>query len=127
MLSLKRSRRKSHVFESRFRDGRAGDFPLRQYLRCREDFSSGVVHTILLAAFIVTLVGFGRTLMHLFDGHGANLNPLYRWASLGLMALFVLSVLRRLYYKVMELREIRREMARLQAGFREKDAESGED
>ncbi len=127
MLILKRSRRKSNAFESRFRDGRAGDFPLRQYLRCRDDFSTGVVHSVLLAAFIVTLIGFGRTLMHLFDGHGATLNPVYRWASLGVMALFVLSVLRRLYYKVMELREIRREMARLQAVFREKDEDSGED
>ncbi len=119
MLISKRSRRKSEVFASRFREGGADDFPLRQYLRCREDFSSGLVHTLLTVAFAVTLVVFARTLGNLFDSHGADLSPMYKWFAMGLMALFVLSVLRRLYYKVMELREIRQEMARLQAVFRE--------
>ena len=124
MLISKRSRRKSEVFGSRFRDGRGGDFPVRQYLRCQEDLSSGLVHSGLIVAFIVTLVAFGRALVHVFDQHGTSLSPLYRWAALGLLGLFVLSVLRRLYYKVMELRELRREMKRLRAVFRERDRES---
>ncbi len=118
MLISKRSRRKSEVFSSRFRDGSGAGFPLRQYLRCREDFTSGLVHTLLTVAFIVTLIVFGRTLGHLFDSHGEHLSPWYKWAAMGLMGLFVLSVLRRLYYKVMELKEIRQEMARLQSVFR---------
>ena len=127
MLISKRSRRKSEVFASRFREGGADDFPLRQFLRCREDFSSGVVHALLTVAFMVTLAIFVRTLGHLFDSHGAHLNPLYKWATLGLMALFILSVLRRLYYKVMELREIRKEMARLQAIFRDRGDDDSDD
>jgi hypothetical protein len=127
MLISKRSRRKSTVFESQFRDGRGGDFPVRQYLRCREDFSSGLVHTALTLAFIVTLVIFGQTLARVFDTQGAHLNPWYKRAAMVLMGLFVLSVLRRLYYKVMELREIRREMAHLKAGFRDRDEESAAD
>jgi hypothetical protein len=127
MLISKRSRRKSEVFSSRFREGGAGDFPLRQYLRCREDFTSGLVHTLLTVAFAVTLVIFARTLWALFDSHGADLNPAYRWVAMVLMGLFVLSVLRRLYYKVMELKEIRQEMARLQAVFREPQDEIDED
>ena len=127
MLISKRSRRKSEVFSSRFREGGAGDFPLRQYLRCREDFTSGLVHALLTVAFAVTLVAFARTLWALFDSHGADLNPAYRWMTMGLMGLFVLSVLRRLYCKVMELREIRREMARLQSIFRETDDHASED
>ena len=127
MLILKRSRRKSTVFDSRFRDGRGGDFPLRQYLRCREDFTSGLVHAGLTIVFGVTLVAFGRTLGHLFDSHGADLNPWYRRTTMILMGFFILSVLRRLYYKVMELREIRQEMAHLQAEFRNPDGDAQED
>ena len=117
MLISKRSRRKSDQFRSRFRDGSAGDFPLRQFLRCREDFTSGIVHALVLVAFVVTLVVFTRTVSGLFEAHGADLNPWYHRGALFLMGLFVLSVLRRLYYKVMELREIRAEMRLLETEF----------
>lgn len=121
MVFVKRSRRPSPLFDSRFRDGRGGDFPLRQFLRCKEEFSGGLVHLFLLAVFAVTLGFFTRTLNNLFLAHGANLNPVYRWAALGLMALFILSVVRRLYYKVRELGEIRREMDRLRIEMRHND------
>ncbi len=124
MLISKRSRRKSELFASRFRAGE-GDFPVRQYLRCREDFSSGVVHALLLVAFAVLLVLFGRTLGDLFDRHGADLNPWFKRAALAAMGIFILSVLRRLYYKVMDLREIRREMAHLKSVFRHRGEDDG--
>jgi len=110
MLISKRSRRKSTQFDSRFRDGGGGGFPLRQYLRCKEDFLSGIVHLGLLCVFIVTLFFFGRTLDQLFRNHGQDLSPWFHRVALATMAVFVLSVLRRLYYKVLELREIRREI-----------------
>ena len=109
------------MFESRFRDGSRGDFPVRQYMRCREDFSTGLVHILLYGAFAVTLVMFTFSIGGLFSAHGSDLNPWYHRAALVLMALFILSVLRRLYYKVMELREIRAEMARLKGEFRNRD------
>ncbi len=118
MLISKRSRRQSELFSSRFRD-EGVDFPLRRYLRAREDFASGLVHLVLLVALGVTVAVFGRTLDHLFDTHGAHLNPWWRRGVLVLWGLFGLSVLRRLYYKVGALREIRREMAALKASFRE--------
>jgi hypothetical protein len=121
MLISKRSPRRSEVFASRFRDGAAAEFPVRQYLRCREDFASGLVHLVLLGAFLVTLVFFGRTLDHLFAAHGEGLDPWYRRGALILWGVFCLSVLRRLYYKVGALREIRREMAALKATFRARD------
>ena len=127
MLISKRSRRKSDAFESRFRTGQGTEFPVRQYLRCREDFSSGVVHALLTVAFLVTLGVFGRALDHVFDSHGTDLSPWYRRSALLLVGLFMLSVLRRLYYKVMELREIRQEMGQLRAVFRERDSESDAD
>jgi uncharacterized protein YhhL (DUF1145 family) len=121
MRISKRSRRKSALFDSRFRDGSGGDFPLRQYLRCEEEFTSGLVHILLYVAFVVTLVIFTRTLSSLFSTHGSDLNPWYHRGALFLMGLFILSVLRRLYYKVMELREIRVEMTRLEGEFRGQD------
>ena len=119
MLISKRSRRKSELFTSRFRDGGV-DFPLRQYLRAREDFAAGLVHLALLVAFLVVVLLFGQTLNHLFARHGAELNPWWRRGVMVLWAGFGLSVLRRLYYKVGALREIRREMAGLKASFRDR-------
>ena len=121
MLISKRSRRKSEMFDSRFRDGSGGDFPLRQYLRCREDFSSGILHILLYVAFVVTLVFFTRAILHLFTAHGADLSPWFRRGALLLMGLFILSVLRRLYYKVVDLKETRVEMKRLKEEFRNQD------
>jgi ABC-type nickel/cobalt efflux system permease component RcnA len=109
------------MFESRFRDGSGGDFPLRQYMRCKEDFSTGLVQILLYGAFAVTLVMFTISLGGLFEAHGRDLNPWYRRGTVVLMVLFILSVLRRLYYKVMELREIRADMARLKGEFRNRD------
>ena len=120
MLISKRSRRKSDQFGSQFRDGSAADFPLRQYLRCREDFTSGLVHIVMYVAFVVTLVMFTISIGDLFEAHGQNLNPWISRGAVVLMGLFILSVLRRLYYKVVELRQIRAEMAELKAGFRDR-------
>lgn len=121
MLISKRSPRRSEVFASRFRDGTGAEFPVRQYLRCREDFASGLVHLVLLGAFLVAVVFFGRTLDHFFDAHGDRFDPWFRRGALILWGVFCLSVLRRLYYKVGALREIRREMAALKATFRVRD------
>ncbi len=95
MLISKRSRRKSAMFDSRFRSGEGVDFPLRQYLRCKEEFSGGVIHLILLVAFVITLLSFGKTLNNLFLNHGEDTNPAYRWMALGALLVFVLSILRR--------------------------------
>jgi uncharacterized protein YhhL (DUF1145 family) len=121
MLISKRSPRKSEQFGSRFKDGSAADFPLRQYMRCREDFTSGLVHIVLYVAFVVTLVMFTISIGDLFEAHGENLNPWISRAAVVLMGVFILSVLRRLYYKVVELRQIRVEMALLKGDFRSRD------
>ena len=105
------------MFESRFRDGDSVNFPLRQYLRCREDFQSGLLHLALLIAFAVTLSLFGRTLWNLFLVHGSHLNPWYRRGALMLLGLVVLSVVRRIMNKIGDLRETREAMARYQSDF----------
>ena len=123
MRITKRSRRRSELFDSRFRTGGAADFPLRQYLRCREDFFAGIVHAALLLVFLIVIIMFTGTIDDLFRVHGQHLRPAYRYIVLGLMVLFSLFVLRRLYYKVRELRSIRLEMTALQARFRQDDDE----
>ena len=115
MLISRRSRRKSDLFESRFRTGEGTDFPLRQYMRCKEEFSGGLVHMVLLGAFFITLLAFGQTLNSLFNSHGDGINPAFRWLALGFLLLFLLSVLRRFFHKILDLRDIRREMAALKA------------
>lgn len=114
MLNSRRSPKRSDAFRSRFRDG-AGDFPLRRYLRCREDMFSGIVHSVLLVAFLVALALFARSLWQVFARHGADVNPWYGRGAMALMAIFWLLVLRRLWRKVAEVREARREMLVLQA------------
>ncbi len=121
MPITKKSRRRSELFESRFRDESNVNFPLRQYLRCREDFTSGLVHLVLLAAFGGTLALFGRTLNNLFATHGAGLNPVYRIMALAVVAAAVLSVVRRIFIKIGELRECRRAMAAYKADFGNQD------
>ncbi len=126
MLISKRSPRTSERFSSRFGDGAPGDFPLRQYLRLREDLQVQTVHAALTALLAVLLLVFGRALDGLFLAHGAHLSPWYRRGLWFLVVILALSVLRRLYYKLVELRQIRREMLELRAGFRQQGADEGD-
>ncbi len=118
MLIMKRSRKPGDSYRSRFRDGGGVDFPLRQYLRCRDDFFSGTVHFVVLAAFVVSLVFFGRTMNDLFDSHGGHLNPWFRRGAMLMLGLFVLLMARRLLLKFRYLRETRAEMLAMKAQLR---------
>ncbi len=125
MRISKRSPRTSERFSSRFGDGAPGDFPLRQYLRLREDLGVQALHSALTALFVVLLLVFGRAFDGLFRAHGAHLNPWYRRGVWILIVILALSVLRRLYYKLVELRQIRRDMQELRAGFRQQGDDGG--
>ena len=96
---------------------------MRQYMRCKEEFSGGLVHLVLLGAFFVTLVGFGNTLNNLFLRHGTHTSPSYRWLALAMLLVFVLSVLRRIIHKVLDLRDVRREMVFLKKEMRRSKGE----
>jgi hypothetical protein len=71
-----------------------------------------------LAAFLGVLVAFGRTLAGFFANHGDQVDPWLERGAWALLVFFCLSVVRRLYYKVAELRSLRREMRELKASFR---------
>jgi len=109
MLITRKSPRRSKAFRSRFREGN-GDFPIRQYLRCRDEIYSGIVHVVLLAAFLTALGFFGKTLWQLFDRHGADLSPWYRRGALVGLFGMILLVGFRLWIKIRNLREVREEM-----------------
>lgn len=129
MLISKKSPRTSERFASRFGSGSTGDFPLRQYLRLREDFGAGILHAALTAMLVVLIFVFGRSFDGLFRTHGAGLSPWYRRGMWVLVVVFALSVLRRLCYKLLAMREIRREMGELKASFRQpgEDGTAGPD
>lgn len=118
MLISRRSRKSSKLFESRFRDGGGVDFPLRQYMRCREEFLGGLVYVALLSVFSVSLLFFCGTVSELFANHGAHLNPWFQRLALAVVLAFFLVVLRRVFVRLRELGRIRREMHCLKAEFR---------
>jgi len=118
MLISRKYRRNDDPFRSRFQTGEGVQFPLRQYLRCREDLFSGAVHFLLLIAFSIAMVVFARTIDQLFAVHGTELNPWYRRGALLLMILLILSLLRRIVRKFTYLRETRTEMRELREQFR---------
>ncbi len=103
----------------------AGDFPLRRYLRRREDLAAGAAHAALLAVLTVLVILLGRALDAVCRAPAGPARALSRpavWLGTGILAL---SVGRLLYYKLMELRQIRREMSALRAAFRPVGEEGG--
>ncbi len=118
MLISRKSRRKSDLFESRFRDGSDINFPLRQYLRCKEEVYASIVHLLVLGIFAVVLSMFSVTLNNIFVNHGSDLKPWYRLLALGILGVFVLSVIRRLYHKILDIKDLKNEMQRLKSEFR---------
>jgi hypothetical protein len=117
MLISRKSPRNSDAFQSRFRSGEGVQFPLRQYLRCREDLFSSAIHLLLLVVFTVAMVIFARTVDQIFVVHGAELNPWYRRIALLSLVFVVMSLLRRIVRKFNYLRETRAEMRGLRAQF----------
>ncbi len=128
MLISKKSPRPSERFFTGPGNGNPGDFPLRRYMRLREDFGTGAAHASLTILLIVLVVALGRVVGIVFARHGKGLTPWYGRCVWMLIAIFTLSAGRVLYYKLRELRRIRREMSQLRATFRnsgEVDATAG--
>jgi hypothetical protein len=97
-------------------------------MRLREDFGTGAAHASLTILLIVLVVALGRVVGIVFARHGKGLTPWYGRCVWMLIAIFTLSAGRVLYYKLRELRRIRREMSQLRATFRnsgEADATAG--
>ena len=107
MRIMKNSPRKSEAFRSRFLDAGQDAAPIRHSRQLREYLAGQIVHAILLAAFLVTLVFFARSAVHLFERHGNDLNPWYlRLCLTGILVCFLLFA-KRLIGRIREIREVR--------------------
>lgn len=86
-------------------------FPLRQYLRCRDEFVHRMILTAVLVFFVVLQLVFARTLLRLFARHGENVAAWIEWLSLGVVFIAVGFTIRRIVRNIKESRELRTEMA----------------
>lgn len=119
MLISKKSPRPSDRFFTGAGADDPANFPLRRYMRLREDFGSLAAHSLLVALLVVLVWALGRAAAVAFRVHGKSLSPWYSRAVWMLIAIFTLSAVRVLYYRCRELRRIRREMRQLRASFRQ--------
>lgn len=98
-------------FRSRFKHS-PEVFPLRQYLRCRDEFVHRMIHTGVLILFTVLQLVFLRTLHRFFARHGAHLPFWVEGTCWVAIAVIVGLTLRRIIRNIKESRELRAEMAK---------------
>ncbi|MBD3221378.1 hypothetical protein GF314_09055 [bacterium] len=114
------------MFRSRFLDAAHEAAPLRAARRLREYLAGEVIHAVVQIGFLVALVFFGRALLHLFEKHGAQLNPWYLRVSLVAVGTCVLLIGRRLVVRLIDIRDTRRDLAEAQRQLSElRDANRG--
>jgi hypothetical protein len=117
---MKKSRRRSSaLFQSRFLAKGHEAAPLRHARQLREHLAGQVVQVVLMVGFAVALGFFARSILHLFERHGAGLSPWYLRLCLGgILVCFVL-VVRRIVARIQEILWLRRELAETQRKLRE--------
>ena len=126
----KKTPRGSDAFRSRFLAAGREAAPIRHARQLREYLASQLIQAIVLVGFLVALGFFARTVLHLFDRHGVDLNPWYlRLCLAGILVCFVLFA-RRLLGRVREirdarsdLREVNRELTALRDRYRRTDGD----
>lgn len=112
---------RDNPFRSRF-EGDGDSFPLRQMLRCREEFVQRCVLSVVQTGFGVALVMLGMTIHRAFVRHGADAPGWVEPVSLGLVAFVLLLVVRRVVNNVREAVALRGEIRRYREEF--KDAQN---
>ncbi len=101
-------------FRSRF-DGDADLFPLRQYMRCRDEIAHRVIFSLVQTGFLVALVYLGWAMHQAFVRHGESAPAWVEPASLLLVLVVMVSVGRKIVINVREAVRVRAEMKRLTA------------
>jgi len=124
MRISKRSPRRSDAFRSRFLDAGRDAAPIRHVRRLREDLAGQIVYSLLQIAFVVALVLFARSVVHLFARHGSHLSPWYLRLSLAAILVCSVLVLWRLVRRIREIRDLRRELAAADKTLQELRAET---
>lgn len=125
MLISKRSPKRSERFPSRLGDGESEGLPLGQYLHLRETLGACAVQVVLLATLVVLLVALAGATDAMWRTLRPGLGNWLRPASAVLILICTLSAGRRLYYKVVEMRQIWRRMSGLRESFRHPGEDGG--
>jgi hypothetical protein len=113
MLITRKSRRGNssiNKYESRF-TGKAGSFPLRQYLRAKDEIISKSVLTLIYAGFGIALFLFSKTVYSLFNMHGQHLHISVKWLTVTVVVILALISIYRCYRSIKEIVSIRAEIA----------------
>ncbi len=106
-----RTNRPEHAFRSRF--NQAEDlFPLRQYLRIREELIQRSVTSVILMGFAVALLLFGRSMHHLIARHGDGGASWLEPAGWALVAISILLTFRRIWRNVTNIIVLKDELKR---------------
>lgn len=105
-----RTPRQSDAFRSRFLEAGKAAAPLRHVRQLQEYLAGEVVLFALQGGFLVAMALFARTMINLFERHGAELDPWYlRLSLLGVVVCFVL-VARRVLVRGRDILEARRDL-----------------
>ena len=100
---------RDHPFRSRF-EGDADLFPLRQYMRCRDEFVHRIVVSLIQAGFLVALVYLGLSIHRAFERHGADAAAWIEPVCLVGVGLVMISLGRKSFRNMREAVRVRAEM-----------------
>ena len=99
-------------------------FPLRQYMRCRDEIAHRVILAVVQAGFLVALVFLGLAIHRAFERHGASAAGWIEPATLALVGFVMFSLGRKMVVNVRESIRVRTEMKRLTAEIQSAKEES---
>ncbi|MCP4145082.1 MAG: hypothetical protein GY752_07325 [bacterium] len=109
MKKLRKSKSSSTAYKSRF-SGDAGAFPLRQYLRAKDELISRSIFAVIFAGFAIALLVFSKTVFFLISRHGQHLHNSTKWLAAGFVLILVVVSLYRCYRCVGEVITIRQDI-----------------
>ncbi len=112
MLITKKSRKNrssSSAYKSRF-SGDAESFPLRQYLRAKDEIVSRSIMAVIFTGFAIALSVFSKTVFFLINRHGQNLHNSTKWFAAGFVLILVAVALYRCYRCIGEVIAIRQDI-----------------
>lgn len=106
---LRKNKSSSTAYKSRF-SGDAGSFPLRQYMRAKDELVSRTIMAVIFAAFAIALSIFSKTVFFLISRHGQNLHNLTKWFAACFILILVVVALYRCYRCIGEIITIRKDI-----------------
>ncbi len=116
MLITRGSRRESPggLFRSPFHE-REAEPPAVRYRRLREALFGKVAYVVVQVALLGAVIALAVSLLSLFRKHGAGLDPMYARGTLGVVAILILLMIRRVVIQVRQLLALRGDLRRLKA------------